>query len=76
MKPASGRPANVIGRTCGSPSACSRASCPTRTMSAMPVTPQHMTPFTLNDNPPTIRFSTTPGRPARSCLTRSAVALS
>ena len=36
MKPDKARPANSIGRTCGSRSACSRLSAPTRTISAIP----------------------------------------
>jgi hypothetical protein len=46
MKPDKDRPANSIGRTCGSRSACSRLSAPTRTISAIPVMPQHVLPLT------------------------------
>jgi hypothetical protein len=72
MKPDSSRPANCIGRTWGSRSAASRPSAPTRTISAVPVMPQHRLPLTKNDRPPTILFSTTPSRPDSSCRTRSA----
>ena len=63
MKADRARPANCTGRTWGSRSACSRPSALTRTISAVPVMPQHMLPLTRNDRPPTILFATTPSRP-------------
>jgi hypothetical protein len=74
MKPDKARPANSTGRTCGSRSACSRLSAPTRTISAVPVMPPHILPLTRKDRPPTSFFSTTSHRPDSNCRTRSAAA--
>src|SRR5580704_16428473 len=72
MKPDKTRPPKSIGRTCGSRSAFSRLSAPTRIISARPVMPQHILPLTRNDRPPTIFFSTTSSRPDSSRRTREA----
>ena len=74
MKPDKARPANSIGRTCGSRSARSRLSAPTQTINAIPVMPQHILPLTRKDRPSTIFISTTSLRPDSTCRTRSTAA--
>lgn len=70
--PRIGLPVKSISRACGSRSASSYRSAPTRTITSLPITPPSILPCAIKQSPPNILRSTMPDRSPSDCRIRSA----